>query len=161
MDVEPPFELPIWHGLCPPDLYAVRRPTDDLSYPARGGGVGFDYSCLTGIERAYLFSVVSWAAIRVGRRVCARPCFYYDSSRVFLNIDGQPEPEARNCDALGWAPCSEQDVFAPFLVQGGPSLASLNDAARNEILRLDGLWTDWKAPKKNTALAGDVSSRGA
>lgn len=46
--------------------YSVRPLCDDISYGQNKGVIGFDYSAVHGWERAYVYSLCRWIALKIG-----------------------------------------------------------------------------------------------
>jgi hypothetical protein len=95
------------------DSQFFRGPTDDMSYCHGQLKLGFDYSGLSGPQRKYVFGLVYWMALRIGRKVSVTDHNKQTHSLALCNYDSQ------SC----W-PVIPQDSDVPreFLYNGDPGV---------------------------------------
>jgi hypothetical protein len=123
--------------------------TGQLSYDNGRRSIGFDYNAYGG-EREYIFALVRWMAIKVGRRTpyAKIPFYVYDGHEVEPIYMTEPHDQRANTVDEWGVPVYDKEN----LTSGGKwrVLAMLEtldegdalDVIRKEIQRLDALWID-------------------
>lgn len=114
-------------GKAGPQYFGGPYHSKDLSYCHRKGHIGFDYNSAVGEQRAYVYMLLHWMAVKVGRRTKAGdPRYLYDGEDWFVIA-----PDKH--DELGRP--KKTDIFA---IRGGTKRD--DKRIRAEISRLNALW---------------------
>lgn len=93
------------------DRSDASAPTDDLSYCHGKLKLGIDYGCVSGPERKYVYGIIYFMALRIGRRVNFHgqryPAYDYDSQDTVLLFRSTEEVEAIKAEiessSYGWS----------------------------------------------------------
>lgn len=131
------------YRLCTPDGSDSR-----MSYDHAKSGLGFDYSCMPDVERHYIYSVVRWMAIKIGRKRHFKDIgtqyFYvydgYDSWPIITNGTELKDYKWACTDELGYKEpwLSAPSATAKFLIKILGK--SYSKTVKKELKRLDDLW---------------------
>jgi hypothetical protein len=140
---------PELHGGTKNDPVYVSPPmSKGLSYDHGRCGIGFDYNAHGG-ERHYVFALIRWMALRIGRRTptAKQPYYIYDGHEV-IPIQREEVPESGNSTVDCWGVPIETPnerkikgvwwvIYELTHIDNEPNAL---DVIRKEIQRLDHLW---------------------
>jgi hypothetical protein len=135
-------------------------PTTDLSYNHKPLAIGIDYGGISGLERLYVYTLVRWMALKIGkkRRVFREPSFrsaspvpymLYDESDTWPVLD---QPKNAGPANVGWCCVDKYGVLRTLHEKTMRDLGLFDDIdvtkirgqLRAEMKRLDKAWTAWK-----------------
>lgn len=132
--------------LCDESVYSIL--TDDLSYDHAKTGLGFDYSPCSDIEHHYIFTILKWMALKIGRKKHFKkygtvPYYVYDGIEVCPILIGKGR--------MGWLPVNKlgfKSFGSGFNEGQKKAREELNEITikeadkiiHNELKRLNTLW---------------------
>ena len=121
----------------------VRGPTDDLSYDQGTCRIGFDYGALGDPERCYIFSILTWISIKVGKRKSFKKIggsfLYYvydgfDSIPILFESVGKKEYDQFIVNKYGYPMKTKMLTIEP------KKNGKWEKIIKDELQRLDNLW---------------------
>jgi hypothetical protein len=134
--------------------------TDDMSYDHVKTGLGFDYGPIDDMERQYIYCVLRWVALKIGRKKHFKkygtmPHYIYDGCEAMLisvgrNLDGWTAVDSLGCNGIedkylhhtkrnGWKR-TKKEIIGNIEAICDKKVSEINSLIRNEIKRLDKLW---------------------
>lgn len=142
-----------------PKAYAssALRLGENLSYDDGKCSIGFDYSCMPEEEHQYVYCVLYWAALKVGKRRrfkkigASVPYIVYDGYEAWPRLvrdewEGKVPEDMEWClvDALGFKSCivpgRDEKFLQAMKTLMGHSCKKQDRMVRDELKRLDELW---------------------
>lgn len=123
--------------------------TDELSYDHGENTIGFDYSVCSSIEHHYIYSIISWMGIKVGKKkkfgnLATVPHYTYDGKwepiLVNINVDNYTTVDELGFCSIGFLYNEEQKVALNQLLPELITIDHVDRVIKGELHRLEAKW---------------------
>lgn len=134
------------------ELFRVRsnsRLSDDLSYDHGENTIGFDYSVCSSIEHHYIYTIISWMGIKVGKKrkfgnLDAVPHYTYDGEwepiLVNINVDNYTTVDELGFCSIGAFYDDKQKAALNEFLPESITINHVDRIIKGELRRLEAKW---------------------